>query len=157
MSEKDNELPVGDASHLLDNEPKERVESQIMPVPVAARQVTPDGDVVREAQPGDKPVAVMPGELVRLVSSKELQADVKRAIEPCPLCQHFDFPDKASHDYRMICAMLSSFSSNLPTWMQPHVPGRNPDEYGICKHPHGRVICVHLQNSCAQFKKRMSS
>ena len=154
--QKDDGLPIGDASNLpgMENEPAPRLERQPMPVPVAVQDVSPDGEILRAADPTAPPAAVMPGELIRGVTSKELQADAKRFFEPCPSCQFFHFPDHSSREYREICAMVSSYFSTLPEWQLAAVPGRNPDEYGICAGaPHGKRILCHMANSCDCFKK----
>ena len=158
MSKQDDEgLPIGDASHILDDAPAPAVERSTMPVPVTSRTVTPDGEVLREPQPTDQPLAIMPGEVNRLLSSKDRQDDAKRIMEPCPNCQFFSFLVPGSEDYLQARAMLSSFVSNLPTWMRDSVPGRNVEEWGTCQGaPHGRRILVHLVNSCMFFRSKVN-
>lgn len=159
MADQDKSgIPIGDVSNIIDDKPEPCIERSIMPVPVSERVVTPDKEVLREPSPGDAPALVMPGELNRLLSSNERQADVARVARPCPECMFFSFPDPTSADYREMRAMLSSFVSNLPAWMRDQVPGRNVEEWGSCQGaPHGKRIMVHMLNSCAFFKARGNS
>ena len=147
-------IPIGDASSLIDNLPPTTVERQTMPVPISERIVSPDGEVLRDPKPGDKPVGVMPGELVRVVTGQEHANDVKRLCEPCPSCTHFSWPAPGSDDYRWIQAALSSFVSTLPDWQKATVPGMNIAEWGSCEHPSGKRVCVHVANSCSEFRNK---
>jgi hypothetical protein len=154
QSDKDHGLPLGDASHILDNEPKPTVERTVMPVPLSQRTVTPDGEVVRDAQPGDRPIGVLPGEVVRGISSEQRIKDAKVIAEPCPDCRFFSWPDQ--DEMRWIEGFLSNYFGGIPSWMAPHVPGRNPKEYGMCKGaPHGKCGPVHMVNSCSSFRSKV--
>lgn len=156
MSDQKNEgLPIGDASHLLDKEPEPRVERSPMPVPISLPVPSDGPGSPQPPQSPGQPVAVMPGELVKLASSKELQAAAKRSMEPCPLCEFFFFPAKDSQDYMFICALISSLISGLPEWQRPYFPGRNPDEWGVCQGaPHGKRAAMHMCNSCEHFRRK---
>ncbi len=152
----DGTLPLGDASHLIDNVPPAKVERTLMPVPVAQRVVTPEGEVIRDAKPTDKPVGILPGDVIRGVSGQEQVADVKRALEPCPECRHAHWPN--ADEFRWIEGFLSNYFGSIPTWMVPYVPGRNPKEYVICAGaPHGKSGPVHMMNSCEHFRAKRGS
>jgi len=159
MSEetKDEILRV-DVSHLLDTEPEPVREKARMSVPVSIRDVTPDGEVIRDPLPTDKPVAVMPAEVIRGVSTEELMRRTKIMKEPCPDCQFFHFPAQGSPEYAEMVAFFSYYLSSLPDWMKASDAASRPAEWGICQGaPHSRRGPVHMLNSCSFFRKKLLS
>lgn len=159
MSDEKNELDEIlkiDASHLLDKEPTPTVEKSVMPMPVGVRDVTPEGEVIRDVEPGDAPAAVIPAEVIRGVTSEELQKRAKVLREPCPDCQFFSFPARDSIEYRKMVGFFAHYLSGLPDWMKPSDAASRPDEWGLCKGaPHGRHGPVHMLNSCPFWRKKV--
>ena len=149
----DDTVPLGDASHLIDNEPKPATDVSVVPVNVTGPSTGPDGEPQTPQILG-----TAPAQLIRTLSSKEQIAAIQRQMEPCPDCHFWQWPQKGSQDYFEVVAYVSALWATLPDWQMKTMPGRNPDEWGICKDsPSGQRNCVHFANHCQYFRKRVGS
>jgi len=145
----DTGVPLGDASHLVDEIPKPATDVSVVPVSLTGPSTGPDGEPRKPEQLG-----VAPARLIRTLTGKEQIAAIQRAKEPCPDCKFWTWPAKGSPDHLEVVAHVSALWSVIPDWQRATLPGRNPDEWGICKgSPSGRRDCVHFANHCEHFRK----
>jgi hypothetical protein len=150
VSEQDEKgLPLGDASHLVDNVPKPATQVSVIPINLTGSSTGPDGEPQEAAQLG-----TAPAQLIQTLSGEEQIAAIKRQREPCPDCRWFHWPAPGSKEHAEVVAYVAALWSTLPEWQLKTLPGRNPAEWGICEgSPSGYRICAHFANSCEHFRK----
>lgn len=141
----DEKVPVGDASHLIDEpKPYKTIEKTMVPVTV---QVGDDKNGPVEVK------GEMKGTVERVVTKEEIAEQAKRIKEPCTKCRYFYFPKEDSQEYKEIKAVCSAVLTQLPDWMRANFQGyQNPNEWGVCKKRNGMIHVIG--NTCEFFKPK---
>ena len=150
MSDQDNDhIPMGDASSLIDNEPKPATQVSVIPVNLTGPSTDQDGAPQTPQQLG-----TAPAQLIQTIGSKEQIEALQRAKQPCTDCKFFRWPAPQSNDAAEVAAYVMALWSTLPEWQTRTLPGRNPAEWGICDgSPSGRRDCCYFINHCEHFRK----
>lgn len=149
MSDDNDHIPMGDASHLIENEPKTVTQVSVVPVNLTGPSTGPDGEPQTPAVLG-----AVPAQLIQTVGSKEQIEALQRAKESCTDCRFFRFPQSGSKDATEVAAYVISLYAALPDWQVKTLPGRNPAEWGVCEgSPSGRRDCVYFINHCEHWRK----
>jgi len=148
VSDDNDKIPMGDASHLLDNEPKPATHVSVIPMNLTSSK-GPDGE-----QTETKVLGVAPAQLIQTLGAKEQIEALQRAKEPCTGCKFFHFPQPGTKDAAEVSAYVISLYAALPDWQVKTLPGRNPAEWGICEgSPSGMRICAYFINHCEHWRK----
>jgi hypothetical protein len=148
VSDDNDHIPMGDASSLLDNEPKPATQVSVVPINLTS-STGPDGEPTET-----KVLGTAPAQLIQTVGSKEQIEALQRSKQPCTDCAHFRFPQPGSKDAAEVAAYVISLYAALPDWQVKTLPGRNPAEWGVCEgSPNGMRICAYFINHCEHWRK----
>jgi len=150
MSEQEKDgLPLGDASHLVDDLPKPATQVSVVPMNITGPSTGPDGEPQES-----KVLGAAPAQLIQTVGSKEQLEAIQRSKEPCVDCKFFAFPAPGSKNAAEVAAYVTALHSSLPDWQVKTLPGRNPAEWGVCEgSPSGLRICAYFINHCEHWRK----
>jgi hypothetical protein len=150
MSDQERDgLPIGDASHLIDEIPAPAKQVSVAPISITTASTGPDGEPVEP-----QVIGTAPAQLIQSVSGKEQVEALQRAKEPCSDCNFFRFPQPGTKDHAEVAAYVTSLFAALPDWQVKTLPGRNPAEWGICEgSPSGLRICAYFINHCEHWRK----
>lgn len=159
-------VPVGDASHLLDSEPKTKADVSTIATPLGIGE--PDGSATtpRDADTGS--LVTIPTQVVDIKGAQEQIEEVKAGIEPCGSCMHFKWPQPGSDDWHAREAAIMGPKRRLPAQFAHIWPfGGPPEEFGGCSEPDvvvtdgarvgrmsGKALVHYLRPGCKNYRQK---
>lgn len=135
MGDQGVSVPVGDGSHLFENEPKPEVERKKIEAPLGIQEE--DGSTTTMVREDTGKPAAIRSEVVDIKGPKQIIEEALSVVEPCCSCANFDWPKPNSTDDMERRAVIMGVKSRMPAQMAhiwPH--GGPPEEFGICDDPY---------------------